>query len=281
VKSMNSDTRLSRRFSLLARENRGALITFITAGDPNLETSSRLLERLPPAGADVIELGMPFSDPMADGPAIQASSQRALRAGMTLKRTLEMVSTFRSNDEETPVILMGYFNPIYRYGSQAFVSDAVAAGVDGLIIVDLPAEEDDELCHPALTAGLHWIRLVTPTTDEKRLPHVLRNTSGFVYYVSIAGITGTRSAKHEDVRQAIERLRRSTELPLAVGFGIKSARQVSEIIQFADAAVVGSALVTEISNNLDSNGNALPGLCDNVIKVIKELAAGTVRLRAG
>ncbi len=278
---MNSDTRLSRRFSLLARENRGALTTFITAGDPNLETSSRLLEMLPAAGADVIELGMPFSDPMADGPAIQASSQRALRAGMTLKRTLEMVSTFRSNDEETPVILMGYFNPIYRYGSQAFVSDAVAAGVDGLIIVDLPAEEDDELCHPALTAGLHWIRLVTPTTDEKRLPHVLRNTSGFVYYVSIAGITGTRSAKHEDVRQAIERLRRSTELPLAVGFGIKSARQVSEIIQFADAAVVGSALVNEISNNLDSNGNALPGLCDNVIKVIKELAAGTVRLRAG
>ncbi len=278
---MSSDTRLKRRFSQLENENRGALITFITAGDPNFETSSRLLDGLPAAGADLIELGMPFSDPMADGPAIQASSQRALRAGMTLKRTLEMVRTFRSNDQVTPVILMGYFNPIYRYGTQDFVSDAVAAGVDGLIIVDLPAEEDDELCHPALTAGLHWIRLVTPTTDEKRLPHVLRNASGFVYYVSIAGITGTRSAKHEVVRQAIERLRRSTELPLAVGFGIKSATQVNKIVQFADAAVVGSALVNEIANNLDSSGTVLPGLCDNVIKVIEDLAAGTTRHGVG
>ena len=176
---------------------------------------------------------------------------------------------------------MGYFNPIYRYGSQTFVSDAVAAGVDGLIIVDLPTEEDDELCHPALTAGIHWIRLVTPTTDDERLAHVLRHTSGFVYYVSIAGITGTRSAEHDVVRLAIDRLRQATELPLAVGFGIKTATQVSEIVQFADAAVVGSALVSEITRNLDPDGNPLPGLCDNVTQIVQELAAGTTRRATG
>jgi len=276
-----SESRLIRRFAKVAGEDRGALITFITAGDPNPGVSEDLLHRLPEAGADLVELGMPFSDPMADGPVIQASSQRALRAGMTLKRTLDMVRTFRLSDDDTPVILMGYFNPIYRYGSEAFVSDAVAAGVDGLIIVDLPTEEDDELCHPALTAGIHWIRLVTPTTDDERLAHVLRHTSGFVYYVSIAGITGTRSAKHDVVRLAIDRLRRATDLPLAVGFGIKTATQVNEIVQFADAAVVGSALVNEITRNLDADGNPLPGLCDNVTQIVQELAAGTTRLATG
>ena len=265
----------------LSVAGRGGLVTFITAGDPDPDSSFELLRQLPAAGADLIELGMPFSDPMADGPAIQSASQRALRTGASMVRTLDMVARFRADDKKTPIILMGYYNPIHRYGPARFVNDAMQVGVDGVIIVDLPPEEDEELCHPALTAGLHWIRLVTPTTDEKRLPHVLRNASGFVYYVSIAGITGTRSAKHEVVRQAIERLRRSTELPLAVGFGIKSATQVNKIVQFADAAVVGSALVNEIANNLDSSGNVLPGLCDNVIKVIEDLAAGTTRHGVG
>lgn len=271
------ETRLTRKFSQLASDSRGGLITFLTAGDPTPSISRDLLSRLPAAGADIIELGMPFSDPMADGPAIQAASQRALRSGATLKGTLDMVRDFRLEDSQTPIILMGYFNPIYQYGSQKFVNDAYSSGVDGLIIVDLPPEEDEELCHPALTAGLHWIRLVTPTTDHKRLMTVLQNSSGFVYYVSITGITGTRSADPKRVKQAITQLRDKTNLPLAVGFGIKSAEQVRTVNLFADAAVVGSALVDQIRENLDDSGQPTSELCDNVIEFVQDLASGTVR----
>ena len=267
------ENRLARRFEALRAAGRGGLVTFVTAGDPALDSSAALLRQLPSVGADVIELGMPFSDPMADGPAIQASSQRALAAGMTLAKTLSMVGTFREDDDKTPVILMGYFNPIYQYGSQNFVEDAVAAGVDGLIIVDLPPEEDDELCHPAMTAGLHWIRLVTPTTDDRRMPTVLKNTSGFVYYVSIAGITGTRSASADVIRPALRRLNQHTDLPVAVGFGIRTPEQVGEVVNDADAAVVGSALVREIERNLDDQGNATQGLVDQVLKRVRGLSA--------
>ena len=271
------ETRLTRKFAQIASDSRGGLITFLTAGDPTPSVSRDLLSRLPAAGADIIELGMPFSDPMADGPAIQAASQRALKSGATLKSTLGMVRDFRQEDSQTPIILMGYFNPIYQYGSQKFVNDAYSSGVDGLIIVDLPPEEDEELCHPALTAGLHWIRLVTPTTDHKRLISVLQNTSGFVYYVSITGITGTRSADPETVKKAITQLREMTDLPLAVGFGIKSSEQVYTINEFADAAVVGSALVDTIRANLDDSGQPTAELCDNVIEFVQDLASGTVR----
>ena len=271
------ETRLTRKFAQLANDSRGGLITFLTAGDPTPSISRDLLSRLPAAGADIIELGMPFSDPMADGPAIQAASQRALKSGATLKDTLSMVRDFRLEDSQTPIILMGYFNPIYRYGSQKFVNDAYSAGVDGLIIVDLPPEEDEELCHPALTAGLHWIRLVTPTTDHKRLTSVLQNTSGFVYYVSITGITGTHSADPETVKRAITQLREMTDLPLAVGFGIKSSEQVHTVNEFAEAAVVGSALVSKIRANLDDSGQPKAELCDNVIDFVRDLASGTVR----
>ena len=271
------ETRLTRKFAQIASDSRGGLITFLTAGDPTPSISRDLLSRLPAAGADVIELGMPFSDPMADGPAIQAASQRALKSGATLKGTLGMVRDFRLEDSQTPIILMGYFNPIYQYGSQKFVNDAYSSGVDGLIIVDLPPEEDEELCHPALTAGLHWIRLVTPTTDHKRLISVLQNTSGFVYYVSITGITGTRSADPETVKKAITQLREMTDLPLAVGFGIKSSEQVRTVNEFADAAVVGSALVDTIRANLDDSGQPTAELCDNVIEFVQDLASGTVR----
>ena len=266
------ETRLTRRFSALRKSNRGGLIVFTTAGDPDPATSATILRALPSAGADIIEVGMPFSDPMADGPAIQSASQRALSAGMTLPKTLSMVETFRKSDKDTPVILMGYFNPIYQYGIEMFVQDAVAAGVDGLIIVDLPPEEDDELCHPALTAGLHWIRLITPTTDDLRMKTVLQNTSGFVYYVSITGITGTRSASADVMRPALQRLRKHTRLPIAVGFGIQTPQQIREIITDSDAVVVGSALVREIERNISKHGISTNDLVNKVTERIRELA---------
>jgi tryptophan synthase alpha chain len=274
-----STTRIERRFAALKSANRGGLVTFITAGDPNYELSLDLVRQLPAAGADVIELGMPFTDPMADGPAIQASSLRALRTGMTLKRSLQLVTEFRKGDNETPIILMGYYNPIYSYGVPAFLKDAKAAGVDGLIVVDLPPEEDEELCLPALKAGLNFIRLATPTTDDKRLPTVLRNTSGFVYYVSIAGITGTRSAANADVSAAVARLKRHTDLPVAVGFGINTAEQAAAIAKVADAAVVGSALVNRIGANVDDGGVASPKGVTETLALVRELAAGVRRAR--
>ena len=272
-------TRIERRFAALKGANRGGLVTFITAGDPDYDLSLDLLRQLPAAGADVIELGMPFTDPMADGPAIQASSLRALRTGMTLKKTLKLIAEFRQGDNETPIILMGYYNPIYSYGVPAFLKDAKAAGVDGLIVVDLPPEEDEELCLPALKAGLNFIRLATPTTDDKRLPAVLRNTSGFVYYVSIAGITGTRSAANADVSAAVARLKRHTDLPIAVGFGVKTADQAAEIAKVADAAVVGSALVSIIGAHVDNSGAASTKAVTETLALVRELAAGVRRAR--
>jgi len=266
--------RIEARFKALKAAKRGGLVTFVTAGDPDHETSKKLIRGLPAAGADLIELGMPFTDPMADGPAIQASSQRALRAGASMRRTLDIVRDFRSQDTDTPIILMGYYNPIYIYGVDAFLRDAVAAGVDGLIIVDLPPEEDSELCRPALDAGVSWIRLATPTTDDKRLPTVLTNTSGFVYYVSIMGITGTKSVPEANVRQAVARLRRHTDLPIAVGFGIKTAADARAITASADAAVVGSAIVGRIAAKLDADGKPMPGLVEETLGFVRELADG-------
>jgi tryptophan synthase alpha chain len=266
--------RILRRFETLARENRAGLVAFVTAGDPDAQTSAKILEGLPEAGADLIELGMPFTDPMADGPAIQASSLRALKAGATLKKTLAMVRGLRAKDADTPVILMGYYNPIYIYGVDRFLADAKAAGVDGLIIVDLPPEEDEELCLPALKAGINFIRLATPTTDAKRLTHVLRNTTGFIYYVSITGITGTRSASAATVDAAVARLKAHTELPVAVGFGIRTPEQAAEVARVADAAVVGSALVGCVAENLDGQGRAKAELVPAVLDLVRRLADG-------
>ena len=273
IRSVEKASRLSRRFEQVRASGRGALVTFITAGDPNPSASADLLQRLPAAGADIIEVGMPFSDPMADGPSIQAASQRALASGMTLARTLAMVSDFRANDSDTPLVLMGYFNPIYRYGPTRFVEDALSAGVDGLIIVDLPPEEDQELCHPALTAGLHWIRLITPTTDDDRMNTVLKNTSGFVYYVSIAGITGTRAAATDSIESATKRIRGKTSLPIAVGFGIRTRAQVREIIQVADAAVVGSALIDRIAEGI-AKQHTDDVIVESVTNLVSDLAKG-------
>ena len=275
-----SPSRLEARFAELKAAGRGGLVTFVTAGDPDGETSLALLRRLPDAGADIIELGMPFSDPMADGPAIQASSLRALKSGATLAKTLDMVARFRQEDQRTPIILMGYYNPIYSMGVERFLARATEAGVDGLIIVDLPPEEDDELCYPAIDAGLHWIRLATPTTDDKRLPAVLSRTSGFIYYVAIMGITGTKSATEEDIRRAVERLRSHSDLPIAVGFGIKTPEQAASVTQAADAAVVGSALVERVRVNLDGDGKAKDGLVDDVAGLVQSLAGGIRQGRA-
>ncbi len=273
--------RIERRFEALKGEGRAGLVTFLTAGDPDPETSLAVVKALPAAGADLIELGMPFSDPMADGPAIQASSLRALKAGQRMTRTLAMVRAFREADQATPIVLMGYYNPIYRYGNERFLADARAAGVDGLIVVDLPPEEDDELCLPAKAAGLDFIRLATPTTDDKRLPAVLRNTAGFVYYIAIAGITGTRSAADADVTKAVTRLKRHTALPVAVGFGIRKPAQAAAVAAVADAAVVGSALVDRTAGNLDAAGRAKPGLKDDVLGLVGELAAAVRGARRG
>jgi len=267
-------TRIERRFADLKGEGRAGLVVFVTAGDPDYATALDLVKALPAAGADVIELGMPFTDPMADGPAIQASSLRALKSGMTLKKTLAFVTEFRAAEQKTPIVLMGYYNPIYAYGVEAFLKDALAAGVDGLIIVDLPPEEDSELCLPALKAGLNFIRLATPTTDDARLPTVLTNTSGFVYYVSILGITGTKSASNVDIAKAVTRLKRHTDLPVAVGFGIKTADQARAVAQEADAAVVGSAVVSRIADSLDANGKAKPSLKEHVLELVRDLSGG-------
>lgn len=277
---MNKDTgRIAHRFAKLRAEGRAGLVTFITAGDPDLETCRAILDGLPDAGADLIELGLPFSDPMADGPAIQAASLRALNNGMTTRKTLDLVRGFRAKDGATPIILMGYYNPIHAYGVNHFLADAVEAGVDGLIIVDLPPEEDEELCIPALKAGVNFIRLATPTTDDNRLPAVLQNTSGFVYYVSIAGITGTASADNTAVGAAVERLKRHTNLPVAVGFGIKTPEQAANVARIADAAVVGSAIVTRIADGLDAEGQARSGLAEDVLGFVRELAAGVRQAR--
>tara|TARA_R110002110_G_scaffold415612_7_gene652241 strand:- start:50665 stop:51519 length:855 start_codon:yes stop_codon:yes gene_type:complete len=266
--------RIEARFARLAGEGRAAFIPFIMAADPDLETSFEILQGLPGAGADLIELGVMYSDPMADGPAIQAAGLRAKAGGARLDRTLDMVRRFRLGDDETPIILMGYYNPIYIYGVDRFLADAAAAGVDGLIVVDLPPEEDVELCLPALEAGMHFIRLATPTTDDVRLPAVIANTSGFVYYVAIAGITGTKSADAGEIQAAVERLKRHTDLPVAVGFGIKSADQAKAIAAIADAAVVGSAIVQVVAENLDADGKPTPDLVDNVLGLSRSLADG-------
>jgi len=267
-------TRIEARFTALKQQGRAGLVTFVTAGDPDPSTSLEILRALPVAGADVVELGMPFTDPMADGPAIQASSQRALRAGQTLQKTLAMVRAFRGDDDVTPIVLMGYYNPIYIYGVPRFLADAKAAGVDGLIVVDLPPEEDDELCVPALGAGLNFIRLATPTTDERRLAAVLANTSGFVYYVAVTGITGAPAPDTARVIDAVARIKRHTLLPVAVGFGVKTAEHARAIAAGADAVAVGSALVEAIRSSLDQNGKAgartLPALRD----LVASLAAG-------
>jgi tryptophan synthase alpha chain len=267
-------TRIDRRFATLQRDGRAALVTFLTAGDPDPATSLTILEALPAAGADVIELGMPFTDPMADGPAIQASSLRALKAGQTLAKTLAMVGAFRKADDTTPIVLMGYYNPIYIYGVERFLADAVAAGVDGLIVVDLPPEEDTELCLPALAAGLNFIRLATPTTDDRRLPAVLANTSGFVYYVSITGITGAAAPDAGRVAQAVARIKRHTRLPVAVGFGVKDAASAAIIARGAEGVVVGSALVEKVRSSLDAAGKATPDTVACVVGLVAELAAG-------
>ncbi len=272
-------TRIERRFAALKAAGRAALVTFVTAGDPDYDLSLDLVRRLPEAGADLIELGMPFTDPMADGPAIQASSLRALRAGMTLRKTLKLVADFRAGDQATPIILMGYYNPIYSHGVPAFPKDAKSAGVDGLIVVDLPPEEDEELCIPALQAGLNFIRLATPTTDDHRLPTVLRNTSGFVYYVSIAGITGTRSAANADVSAAVARLKRHTKLPVCVGFGIRTAEQAEAIAKAADGAVVGSALVGCIAQHVKPDGSATKQAVEDTLALVRALAGGVKRAR--
>ena len=267
-------TRIDRRFAALRSAARPALVTFVTAGDPDYDTSLAILKALPAAGADIVELGMPFSDPMADGPAIQAAGLRALKGGQTMLRTLDMVRAFRAVDRDTPLVLMGYYNPIYIYGPKRFLADAKDAGVDGLIVVDLPPEEDDELCIPALKAGLNFIRLATPTTDDRRLPAVLANTSGFVYYVSITGITGTAAPDSIRVAAAVDRIKAHTDLPVAVGFGVKTPEQAAAIGRNADGVVVGSALVSAIAESLDAENRATPRTVEAVTDLAAVLAQG-------
>ena len=267
-------TRIDARFAELKKQGRSAFITFLMAGDPDPSTSLEIIKALPKAGADIIEIGMPFTDPMADGPAIQAAGLRALKAGMTLKKTLAMVREFRKQDAATPIVLMGYYNPIYIHGVDRFLLDANSAGVDGLIIVDLPPEEDTELCLPAMKAGLNFIRLATPTTDDKRLPAVLANTSGFVYYVSITGITGSASADTAEVGEAVARIKRHTSLPVCVGFGIRTPAAARAIAQKADGAVVGTALVDVLRASLDSEGHTTAKTVEAVADLVSSLAQG-------
>jgi tryptophan synthase alpha chain len=267
-------TRIDTRFAELKKQGRSAFVTFVMCGDPDLATSLAIIKALPKAGADIIEIGMPFTDPMADGPAIQAAGLRALKGGTTLKKTLDVVRDFRGEDGSTPIVLMGYYNPIYIYGVDKFLADAKAAGVDGLIIVDLPPEEDTELCLPAMKAGLNFIRLATPTTDEKRLPAVLANTSGFVYYVSITGITGSAAADTAQVASAVARIKRHTDLPVCVGFGIRTPEAARGIAQAADGAVVGSALIDALKATLDAEGRATAKTVPAVADLTSALAQG-------
>jgi tryptophan synthase alpha chain len=267
-------TRIDRRFAALKQAGRVGLVTFVMGGDPDYETSLAILKALPAAGSDLIEIGMPFTDPMADGPAIQAAGVRALKAGQTLRLTLSLVREFRRTDDATPIVLMGYYNPIYVHGVEAFLADARAAGVDGLIVVDLPPEEDSELCLPALKAGFNFIRLATPTTDDKRLPAVLANTSGFVYYVSITGITGSAAPDAGKVAEAVKRIKRHSMLPVCVGFGVRTAEQVRAIGQGADGVVVGSALVDTVRKHLGADGMATPETVGAVADLVRALADG-------
>jgi tryptophan synthase alpha chain len=267
-------TRIDARFAELAKQGRSAFVTFLMAGDPDPATSLDIIKALPKAGADVIEIGMPFTDPMADGPSIQAAGLRALKAGMTLKKTLEMVRGFRKDDNTTPLVLMGYYNPIYIYGVDKFLVDAKAAGVDGLIIVDLPPEEDDELCLPAMKAGLNFIRLATPTTDDKRLPAVLANTSGFVYYVAVTGVTGSAAADSKVVGDAVARIKRHTKLPVCVGFGIRTPEAARAIAERADGSVVGTALVDALKGSLDAEDRATAKTVTAVADLVAALAQG-------
>jgi len=267
-------TRIEKRFAALKKDGRAALVTFTMAGDPDYDTSLAIAKALPKAGADIIELGMPFTDPMADGPAIQAAGLRALKSGQRMTKTLAMVREFRKEDKDTPIVLMGYYNPIFIYGNERFLADAKSAGVDGLIVVDLPPEEDEELCLPALKAGLNFIRLATPTTDAKRLPVVLNHTSGFVYYVSITGITGAGAPDTAKVNAAVAGIKRHTELPVAVGFGVRTAEQARAIAEGADGVVVGTALVDVVRQNLDRNTKAGPGTVKSVADLVSSLAQG-------
>ncbi len=271
--SQTVSNRIEKRFAALRAANRTAFVPFITAGDPDLATSRQILCGLAAAGADLIELGMPFSDPMADGPAIQAASVRALKGGQTMIKTLDLVRDFRAKDADTPLILMGYYNPIFIYGVDRFVTNASGAGVDGLIIVDVPPEADDELCLPAIETGLCFIRLATPTTDDRRLPSVVRNTSGFLYYVSITGITGAASADVDDVKSQVERIRNASGLPVGVGFGIRTPEQVAAMSAAADAVIVGSALVTEIAQSLNAEGRATGNTVPSVLNLVERLSA--------
>ncbi|NVJ92900.1 MAG: tryptophan synthase subunit alpha [Methylocystaceae bacterium] len=275
-----SQTRIAKRFEILKAEGRSAFVTFVTAGDPDLETSKKLLSGMAKAGADILEIGMPFSDPMADGPAIQLGSQRALAAGMTLKGVLSLVSDLRQSDDETPIVLMGYYNPIYSYGVDKFLNDAKAAGVDGFIVVDLPPEEEREFAIPAKEAGLDFIYLTTPTADDERLEKIGRRASGFIYYVSITGVTGTASATSSDVAAAVKRIKNTSDLPVAIGFGINTPAQAQEMASVSDAAVVGSAIVKKIAGNLDENGKAKAGLVDDVLSYVSELAGGVKAAKA-
>ncbi len=269
---MKTDTLIDRRFAQLRKEGRAALVTFVTAGDPDYDTSLKIISGLPGAGADVIEIGMPFSDPMADGPPIQASGLRALKGGQNMKKTLQLVRDFRKIDADTPIVLMGYYNPIYVYGNERFLDDAVAAGVDGLIVVDVPPEADDELCEPAIARGLNFIRLATPTTDDRRLPAVLTNTSGFVYYVSITGITGAGSAVVTDVGRQVARIKKATDLPIAIGFGVKTPAQAKELARQGDGVVVGSALVNKIAESLDKDGKPTGATVSGVLQLVEGLS---------
>lgn len=272
-------TRIDKTFAETAKQNRPALVTYMMAGDPNFETSLEIMKALPKAGSDVIELGMPFSDPMADGPTIQAAGIRALKAGQTLNKTLELVREFRKSDDKTPVVLMGYYNPIYVHGVADFLKEAKSAGVDGLLVVDLPPEMDEELCLPAVDAGINFIRLATPTTDDKRLPKVLSNTSGFVYYVSMTGITGQALPNTDIVAEAVTNIKKHTSLPVAVGFGIKTKEQAAKIGHAADGVVVGSAIVNAISSTLDEEGRVKGDAVKAASDLVKQLSEGVREAR--